>query len=314
MAAWWDAFGGRRRLEVLVLRRGGALAGVMPMCRRNSTATSLTNPESPHFDALGEDRAVVEGLVDALIGAGHHRVSVEYLAAGGASVGALRAAASRARYRVIQRPQTRAPYVDTRRSWPEYRAALSTKVLRELRRRRRRMEQLGEVSLEVRSEGPFDDALAEHFDLESAAWKGAAGTAILARSDTRRFYTRVAHWAAERGALRVAFLRLGGRAIAGDLCLEEDGVHYLLKTGFDPAYRAFGPGIMIRHDMIARAFEKGLQSYEFLGTAEPWKLPWATGTRDSVYLHALSPTIRGYAELAWITRAKPLARRLIRRP
>jgi CelD/BcsL family acetyltransferase involved in cellulose biosynthesis len=314
MVAWWRAFGADQRLEVLVLRRRGALAGVLPLRRHRSLTASLTNPESPHFDALGEDRDAVERMAEALLDEGDRHVFVEYLAAGGTGVSALRGAAARARYRVVERPLTRAPFVDTSGGWPEYRAGLSAKLLREVRRRRRLIAEEGELSLEVwQGATPVDDALQEHFELESLAWKGAAGTSILARAETRRFYTEIARWAAERGTLRVGFLRLDGRPIAADLSLEENGIHYLLKTGFDPSLRAFGPGIMMRHDMIARAFQEGLTSYEFLGTAEPWKLPWATGTRDSVHLHALSPTLRGYAAWAWIAHAKPLARRILRR-
>ncbi|HKP88939.1 MAG TPA: GNAT family N-acetyltransferase, partial [Thermoleophilaceae bacterium] len=40
--------------------------------------------------------------------------------------------------------------------------------------------------------------------------------------------------AAEQGWLRLAFLRLDGRAIAFDMCLEHGGAFYVLKGGFDP--------------------------------------------------------------------------------
>ena len=80
--------------------------------------------------------------------------------------------------------------------------------------------------------------------MEGSGWK--TRTAIASRPDTRRFYRDVARWAAGRGWLRLGFLRLDGRALAFDFCLEHAGTHYLLKTGFDPAFRAYGPGMLMR--------------------------------------------------------------------
>src|SRR5207247_10269646 len=59
----------------------------------------------------------------------------------------------------------------------------------------------------------LDELLEEGFRVEASGWKSRAGTAIASRPDTRRFYTDVARWASDRGWLRLAFLRLGGRAL-----------------------------------------------------------------------------------------------------
>jgi hypothetical protein len=90
----------------------------------------------------------------------------------------------------------------------------------------------------------------------------------------RRFYTEVGHWAAEQGWLQLAFLRLNGRTLAFDYCLEYNNIHYMLKIGYDPAYGKFSPGKVLRHLMLARAFSEGISIYELLGAFEPWKQKW----------------------------------------
>src|SRR5207245_1703401 len=182
-------------------------------------------------------------------------------------------AARGARHRVIVRALERSPYVTVDGDWTAYEARRDGKLLRELRRRGRRLGEQGRVELDV-ADGRerLDELLAEGLRIEAAAWKGERGTAIESSADTRRFYSEVARWAAARGWLRLAFLRLDGRPLAFDYCIEDQGVHYLLKTGYDPGYHAFAPGMLIRREMIARAFSNGLASYEFLGVDEPWKL------------------------------------------
>jgi hypothetical protein len=85
----------------------------------------------------------------------------------------------------------------------------------------------------------LDALLDEGFRVEGAGWKGQTGTVIIASSTTRRFYTQVARWAAERGWLRLCFLRLDGHPVAFDYNVHAGRVYYGLKGGYDEAFRRF---------------------------------------------------------------------------
>jgi CelD/BcsL family acetyltransferase involved in cellulose biosynthesis len=111
----------------------------------------------------------------------------------------------------------------------------------------------------------LDELLEEVFRIEGSGWKGTYGTSINLHPATRRFYTEVAQWAAKRGWLWLAFLRLNGRTIAVDYCLEYSKVHCALKTGYDPTYERFSSGKVLRQLMLARAFSEGLVTYDLLG-------------------------------------------------
>jgi CelD/BcsL family acetyltransferase involved in cellulose biosynthesis len=121
----------------------------------------------------------------------------------------------------------------------------------------------------------------------------------------------VAEWASQRGYLRLAFLRLDEHPLAFDYCVESDGVHYLLKTGYDPSYRAFAPGMLMRHEMLARAFSIGLSRYEFLGGDEPWKLVWAEGARDMCLAQAFAPSASGAVDRAAFSLGRPAIKRVL---
>ena len=51
--------------------------------------------------------------------------------------------------------------------------------------------------------------------------------------------------------------------------------------------------MLIRKEMIARAFSNGLASYEFLGAAEPWKLRWTDMLHERRLLQAFAPSVPG---------------------
>jgi CelD/BcsL family acetyltransferase involved in cellulose biosynthesis len=191
---------------------------------------------------------------------------------------ALRSAAAASGVQSMSWVQEESPYIDATVGWETYLDGRDKPWVRRLERRRARLARLGDVHLDIHGTGDrLAELLDEGFRIEAAGWKGSAGTAILSRPDTRSFYESIASVAADRGWLRLAFLRVGGRAAAFDFCFETDAVHYFMKTGFDPELRADAPGLILRFDMIRRSFDLGHRSYELLGGAEPWKLDW-TGT------------------------------------
>jgi CelD/BcsL family acetyltransferase involved in cellulose biosynthesis len=313
-AAWWNAFG-RGRLEIHALRRGGRLAAVLPLQRAGGELRSTSNYHTPAYGLLAEDRDAVGVLTGRLFRDRARRIVLSFLWVDEAGLGASQDEAQRADRRLLVRTVKRSPFVDTSGDWATYEHERRGHLLRELRRRRRRLQDRGRVEFEVREgRDGLDDLLEEGFAVERSGWKGARGTAIASRPETRRFYADVARLAVQRGSLRLAFLRLDGRPLAFDFAIEEGGVHHLLKTGFDEAFHALAPGMLLRQDMIRRAFECRLERYEFLGPDVPWKLEWATGTREQILVQAFAPSVPGLLDWAAFAYGRPLAKRLLRRP
>ena len=307
---WWEAFG-TGSLRILALRRDGRLAGVLPLMENHGVVRSTSNWHTPEFGLLAA-REELADLAQALVELRPRRISFAFVDPGELGIAACRAAAEAAGYRTLERTLEQSPYVSIEGGWDAYRAGLGKKLASELRRRRRRLEEDGRFSFEVvDGSEQLPELLDEGFAVEAAGWKGEQGKAISSRSETLAFYRNVAEWAAERDWLRLAFLRLDGRPFAFDFCIEADGIHYLLKTGFDPAYGKFAPGMILRYEMLARAFSTGLRSYEFLGADEPWKLQWTRTTRRRTLFQAFAPTPRGRIEWAAFAWGRPAAKRLL---
>jgi len=311
--AWWRAFG-RGRLDVVTRRVAGRLVAVTSFAVQRGTMSATANYHTPAFELVGEDDDAVSDLAADLLARRPRRVGLRFIAPGDTTARAFREAARRAGYNLLERPLERSPYIDTSQGWEAYLHGLAGKRRRELRRRRSRLDEQGRVEFVV-DEGRdrLDELLAEGLRVEGAAWKHARGTAIASDAATAAFYLDVARWAAGRGTLRLAFLRLDGRALAFDFAIDEGGRHYLLKTGYDPTYRSLAPGLLLRGEMIERAFRLGLRSYEFLGNDEPWKLDWTTSVRARVELQAFAPTAPGRIDWAGHRHVRPLVVRALTR-
>lgn len=305
--AWARAFG-RGRLAVRVLRRAGRLVALAPVLARRGALASPTNWHSPESGWLAESPEAEAALLDALLAEGPRRLSFAFLDPRRAEPAGARA---RARgYRVLRRTLQSSPCLALEGGWEAYSRGLGKNLRGDLARRRRKLAALGAMTIEVSDGESLEERLAEGFRVEASSWKGSSGTAIDSDEASRRFYTEVARWAAARGWLRLAFLRLDGRALAFDYCLEHAGVHYMLKTGYDPAQRELSPGKVLREAMIQRAFEQGLRSYELLGAAEPWKLQWTSDTRPRELVQLFRPSPLGLADWTLFRYGRPLAKKL----
>lgn len=299
ISAWWRTFG-KGELQVLAAYQNDRLAGVLPMRRFRGSLSSPTNSETPLFGLLAANEMAAKQLSEALFSGKVRRVDLSFLDPTSCDALLTAATAESAGYRVIADSIQGAPYVAIDgTSWEAYESGLRSKFRSELRRRRRRLEEEGQLALEV-SDGRerLNELLEEGFCLEDSGWKGAQGTSVNARPAVRRFYTEVAHWAAECGWLQLAFLRLNGRAIAFEYNLEYNKILYLLKGGYDPSYRKFAPIMIMTYMMLHQAFAKDLTSFEFLGAFEEWKQEWTTAQRGLGFLHMFAPTAPGYLDQA----------------
>jgi CelD/BcsL family acetyltransferase involved in cellulose biosynthesis len=305
--AWLDAFAATP-CKFLATRRDGELTGVLPLVRgRGRVITPPANSHTPLGGALvnGEDAA--RALADALLREAPARADFRYAAPHDPLMAELKT-----RRRTIQRVISEQPYVDSTGSFDEYLAGLDRKHRKEAGRLRRKLAAEGELSFEFADGSDrLESLLDEGFAIEGSGWKTEAGTAINSYPDARRFYTDVARWAAARGWLRLAFLRLDGRALAFDYCLEAGGSFYALKGGYDPEFRKLGPGVVLTHESLARAFaDPDLTSYEFLGMADSYKLQWTSTTHPRLRVQAFSRSPLGLVQYGAWQHGRPLAKRL----
>jgi CelD/BcsL family acetyltransferase involved in cellulose biosynthesis len=308
---WWKAFG-RGRLDLLTVRNAQRLVGILPLVRRGGLVRSPANYHTPLYGPVVEDERAGALLAKTLLSLNARRMDLGFLGVDDSLLALSHSAAAARGHRVLIRTLMNSPYLTVDGDWHSYERQLGKGRRGDLRRCWRRLNEAGGVSVEVATgEERLDQLLEEGFQVEASGWKGEHRTAIHSNPQTRQFYTDVARWAATRGWLRLAFLRLDGRAIAFDYSLEQGAVHYLIKTGFDTEYRSLGPGMLMRHRMLARAFRLRLASYEFLGDVEPWKSAWTDTVRPRVLWQSFPPSPLGWAQWSSFKYGRPLAKRLL---
>src|SRR5207248_2957113 len=145
-----------------------------------------------------------------------------------------------------------------------------------LRRHRRRLESMGTVTVE-RVTGGADllERLEECFAIEQKSWKGVNGTAILQEPRTHSFYLQLAHTAATQNYLSLFLLKLNGQSIAFQYGFTYRGTYYMPKVGYDEAFEAGSPGIVLFEEILKDCIGRGLKRCDFLGMDMSWKRDWS---------------------------------------
>jgi Acetyltransferase (GNAT) domain len=198
---------------------------------------------------------------------------------------------------LVTRPSAGYPWIELHPSWIEPESQLSSSRRSSLRRGLRKAQEMGSVGFQITAPKPTElpAMLSEMFRVEAANWKGKNGSALLNDSARRRFYEEYAAAACEKGILRISFMRIGDRIVATQLAVESRAGFWLLKVGYDETYAKCSPGNLLLVETLKYAARRGLKSFEFLGSSEPWTEAWTRQIRPCVTVAAYPRNYRGGA-------------------
>jgi CelD/BcsL family acetyltransferase involved in cellulose biosynthesis len=274
LLAWLAHYGEGVDLAVHAAYRDGRLVGALPLGVRSRRGLRvlgfLGGGHSALADLLlapGEPDATARALAERAADSRHDFADLYGLPGGSRLVRAL----GDGRLRLVERVE--APVLDLDAPWEDvHRTMLSAKKRGQNRRRRRNLERLGPVTVEVaRSQERLAAALEDAFRLHALRWDGRPDGSDFATPTGMRFHREAIRALAEVDVPRIVTLRVGGRAVAFHYYFALERRMYVHRMAFDPALARFSPGWLNTLDAIEAAAAEGATRVEFLGGAERYK-------------------------------------------
>ena len=134
-----------------------------------------------------------------------------------------------------------------------YIARWSKKKARNIRSREKKLRGLGALQFDIIERGAVDfgDEFARFLELETGGWKGAKGTALASRADSRAFVKQVFQSDLPRSlGVHLAVLRLDGEMIAAQLNLHAQDHVFFIKSAYDERLSTYGPGVLLYKWML----------------------------------------------------------------
>jgi CelD/BcsL family acetyltransferase involved in cellulose biosynthesis len=292
---WWRYYGESGTLAVHVAYRDGQLVGALPVCVRPlrglRVLTFLGGRHSALADLLAApDEEDVANAVARQAACTDHDFADFFGLPGGSR---LVEAVGDSRLRVIERVES--PVLDIDGDWDDvYRAKISAKKRSEDRRRSRNLARVGNAEVSVaRTHDELATALDDVFELHQLRWRDRPDGSELATPFGRRFVRAALNALADLDVPRIVTMQLDGRPIAFKLFFALEGRIYFYRSGFDPAFARFSPGVLTTLAAIEAGAREGATRVEFLGGAERYKLELADRFDPMYEGFGLETSLRG---------------------
>ncbi|WP_132389136.1 GNAT family N-acetyltransferase [Novosphingobium sp. PhB165] len=301
--------------RVVAIRESGRPIALLPLCRRpgwfGRWHVAGERQVYEPVDALCRDDAAAAALGQELAWL-RRPLRLERVPTDSPLVAAL-GTAMKGRGLLVVRPATGCPTIAIDSAAPDPEARFNAGRRSDFRRARRRAEAEGEVTFEMHapSRATFDALFDEAVEIERSGWKGDAGTALGCDPVKAAFFRDFLSRASGEGACRVAFMRIGGKAVAMQLAVEFQRRYWLFKIGFDTAFSRVSPGNLLMLHALADATGRGLLGIELLGEVEPWIMDvWTREAMACVRLQTYPFNLHGLAALAveaanWLWQRRP---------
>lgn len=135
---------------------------------------------------------------------------------------------------------------------------ISAKKRKELRRQRRRLEELGALAYtSARSPEDVRAAMERFLTLEASGWKGNQSTALLSDPSTATFARSMSRYFARQGACHIDALELNGEPIVMGVVLLSGDTAFYWKTAYDEAYARLSPGVLFSIELTIKMMASG---------------------------------------------------------
>jgi len=206
---------------------------------------------------------------------------------------ALCGAATAAGLRVEMRQRLPAAYGVLPATLEGYLRSLGKRTRSNVRQWRRRfaVEHGGQAG-QCRDEAELDCILPRLMELKVERMRQKGEATRFASASYRQFLSALCHSFWQRGMLRLTYLQIDDRPVAGKIGVVHNGTWYSQDAFWDPSYRSLRLGHLATVQAIEAAIEEGCQSYDFLQGVAPHKSHFGKSVRNTLNVCIYRPTRR----------------------
>lgn len=200
--------------------------------------------------------------------------------------------------------------------WDAYYRSRSRNVRKDLRRRRRRLEEQGDVEFRFVTSSDEFRATLTWMLRKKTDWMRRRGLRLqdggVDSADTQAFYRASVADGRQAGPLRLAVLTLDGQLLAAELGILFRGTLTALMAVYDPHWKRYAPGKLLMADLAKWMLERRCDAYDFMPVGESYKYRW-TSREAEITTYLVPCSAWGRVVVAWRrSRLGALVRRMLR--
>lgn len=326
---WFDAAWAWRKesaqLFIMVARAGKQVVGILPLIQtskaqrflRLRALEFLTVPDTQLCDLIA-DKDHRTSVAGAFCEELHRRrnawdlLTLSYTDDHGIALQDFKRALQTHGYAPKMESQGPNLYMKLDTNWEAYYGTRSRSLKKANNLAANRLKKTGQIDIQWISRGQSaeaetQNALTQAIDISRRSWKQETGNS-LDHAGPNRFITTLTTHAARNGWLSLWLLSIGGKALAMEYQLLDQGNVYALRADFDASCEEISPGSHLMRTLLETLFGQGLNKY-YMGPGDnAYKTRW-TEENDMLYrLTTYGTTWRGKVGSLVNDTFKPMAR------
>jgi CelD/BcsL family acetyltransferase involved in cellulose biosynthesis len=305
--SWWANLAGKHLLRIVVVERGGSPCLILPLqvarwpwlpgfpVQILEPIGSIMDVNRPRL-ALGanDPEAYTQALtlLDELA-SDWHLIRIDEKLADDFEVGMLRQFASRRGYSFQQAFSHLCPWLSLEMGWDRFLAERGSKLQKNLRAARRRLETQGPVTLRRFEGEQVLEGLEIVWALHARSWKRKRKIEHSQSNEYRAFFSQWLTIMGKSGQARVLALFCGDRPVAATIAFLDAETYYSAQIVHDREFAACSPGTLLEYLEFEDVFaQKRWLRYDFLGSFLSNKLRWTNTSLSTTHVFVLRPLMR----------------------
>lgn len=273
LEVWWREFQPEAELYLGAVRQQADIIGIAPLQVKKEKASFIGSTDvCDYMDfvvAPGREDGFFAALLDDLRQRGISCLDLRSLRPDSTVVTNLAGMAQNRGYEVSCHPADVSVELDLPPTWDEYLSMLTVKQRHEVRRKLRRLGEMGSTDYRV-----IEDKAAVHDVMDTFLklfTESREDKAAFLTERRESFFRAMAEVMAEVKLLRLGVLELGTLPVAMVTCFDYNGRVYLYNSGYDLQYRFLSVGLLSKALCIKDSIGKGRKKFDFLKGAEAYK-------------------------------------------
>ncbi|MGD2271524.1 MAG: GNAT family N-acetyltransferase [Desulfobacterales bacterium] len=154
-------------------------------------------------------------------------------------------------------------------SWDQYLSVLTGKERHEIRRKFRRLQEVGDVNYRAVAQV---SAIRREMDTFLTLFRASRRDKSAFMNDQMySFFQDIAVAFATDRIIKLFFLDIGGKPTAAVMCFDYETTRYLYNSGYDKQYGRLSVGLLSKVLSIRESIRSGKRTYDLLKGSEPYK-------------------------------------------
>jgi len=288
---WWQNFGDKKELYVLLAKDGKELVGIAPLMKvkekvgqRRPFAVRqvrfIENGEAPYSDFIVKDKRVeiLKSFLSYLERDRHSWdiVVLKNIPEDSVLFKVFPNSGFMNKLKLRVRKTISLPFLRSNQAWETYFVSRSKRLRGAVKHSRNKINKLGAIQIKQVTEGTdVEVILSNIWDVSKNSWKKRIQKNIVHRDERKKFFEDLSKMAAEKGWLNLWLLYKNGIPLAFEYHLKYNGIVHALSAEFDENYRSYSPGFVLDSYIIENLFKNGELVYDMGPSAEnDYKMRW----------------------------------------